>query len=73
MTIRVLLAEDHPVVRSGIKTLLSSASDIEVVGEASDGEQAYQMVQEMDPDVLLLDVELPVLDGPGCWLMKKQL
>jgi len=63
MTIRVLLAEDHPVVRSGIKTLLSSASDIEVVGEASDGEQAYQMVQEMDPDVLLLDVELPVLDG----------
>jgi len=63
MTIRVLLAEDHPVVRSGINTLLSSASDIEVVGEASDGEQAYQMVQEMNPDVLLLDVELPVLDG----------
>jgi DNA-binding NarL/FixJ family response regulator len=63
MTIRVLLAEDHPVVRSGIKTLLSSAPDIEVVGEASDGEQAYQMVREMDPDVLLLDVELPVLDG----------
>jgi DNA-binding NarL/FixJ family response regulator len=45
MTIRVLLAEDHPVVRSGIKTLLSSATDIEVVGEASDGEQAYQMVK----------------------------
>ncbi len=63
MTIRIVLAEDHPVVRSGIKTLLESASDLEVIGEAADGQQAYKMVRDLEPDVLLLDVELPVLDG----------
>jgi two-component system NarL family response regulator len=63
MSIRVILAEDHPVVRSGIKNLLGSSPDIEVVGEADDGEKAYQLVQEHNPDVLLLDLELPVMDG----------
>ncbi len=63
MTIRVILAEDHPVVRKGIKDILDSASDIEVVGEAGDGEEALRMVQEYQPDLLLLDMELPVLDG----------
>lgn len=63
MKIRVVLAEDHPVVRKGIKDILDSAPDIEVAGEAGDGEEALRMVQEHKPDLLLLDMELPVLDG----------
>ncbi len=63
MKIRVVLAEDHPVVRKGIKDILASVPDIEVAGEAGDGEEALRMVQEYKPDLLLLDMELPVLDG----------
>lgn len=63
MTIRVLLAEDHPVVRSGIRNILDSTRDIEVVAEAENGQEAYRLILEHDPDVLLLDMELPVLDG----------
>lgn len=63
MKIKVVLAEDHPVVLKGIKDILDPVSDIEVVGEAVDGEEALRMVQEYQPDLLLLDMELPVLDG----------
>jgi DNA-binding NarL/FixJ family response regulator len=62
-TIRVLLADDHPVVRTGIRNLLEKAEDIDVVGEASSGSEALQLVEEVKPDVLLLDLELP--DGQG--------
>ncbi len=62
-SIRVLLADDHPVVRTGIRNLLSKSSDIEVVGEASNGAEALQMVTELTPDVLLLDMEMPGLKG----------
>ncbi len=51
--IRVVLADDHPVVRSGIRTLLDGADDIQVVGEASDGAEALQLVEELEPDILL--------------------
>ena len=61
--IRVLLADDHPVVRSGIRNLLEKASGIKVVGEASDGEEALNMVQDIQPDILLLDMEMPKLRG----------
>ncbi len=61
--IRVLLVDDHPVVRSGIRGLLEQAVDIEIVGEASTGEQALQMVEDAPPDVLLLDMELPDIQG----------
>jgi DNA-binding NarL/FixJ family response regulator len=61
--IRVLIADDHPVVRQGLQVLLSVTDDIEVVGEAADGGQAAAMVAELDPDVILLDLKLPVMDG----------
>ncbi|MEO3869719.1 response regulator transcription factor [Nonomuraea sp. B12E4] len=63
--IRVLIADDHPVVRQGLRTFLDLQDDITVVGEAGDGEQAVALVGELDPDVLLLDLKMPVLDGLG--------
>jgi DNA-binding NarL/FixJ family response regulator len=63
MSIHVVLADDHPVTRAGIKRFLDKAVDIEVVGEASTGEEALKMVEELSPDVLLLDMELPDLKG----------
>jgi len=61
--IRVLLADDHPVVRSGIKAELDGAEGIEVVGEASSGEEALRLVEELRPDILVLDVVMPGMDG----------
>jgi DNA-binding NarL/FixJ family response regulator len=62
-SVRVVLADDHPIVRAGIRDLLSSAPDIAVVGEAGDGRGALQRVAELAPDVLLLDMELPDQTG----------
>jgi DNA-binding NarL/FixJ family response regulator len=61
--IRVVLADDHPVVRSGIRNLLERSVGIQVVGEASDGEEALDLVSRKTPDVLLLDMELPKMRG----------
>jgi DNA-binding NarL/FixJ family response regulator len=61
--IRVLVADDHPVVRQGIAVLLGVQDDIAVAGEAADGAQALAMTAELDPDVILLDLKLPVMDG----------
>lgn len=63
--IRVLIAEDQTLVRQGISNLLSLTSDIEVAGEAEDGEGALAAVARLEPDVLLLDVRMPRLDGIG--------
>ncbi|MEQ4720858.1 response regulator transcription factor [Nonomuraea sp. B19D2] len=63
--IRVLIADDHPVVRQGLRTFLDLHDDITVVGEAGDGAQAVELVAELAPDVLLLDLKMPVLDGLG--------
>jgi two-component system response regulator DegU len=60
---RVLLVDDHPVVRAGIRNLLERAPDIKIVGEASDGEEALKMVEELNPDVMLLDMEMPGING----------
>jgi DNA-binding NarL/FixJ family response regulator len=61
--ISVLLADDHVIVRQGLRSLLSTESDIEVVGEAGNGRQAVQLVQELRPDVVVMDIAMPVLNG----------
>jgi DNA-binding NarL/FixJ family response regulator len=61
--VRVVLADDHPVVRGGLRALLSTIDGIEVVGEAADGEAALREVQLTRPDVLLVDIRMPGLDG----------
>jgi DNA-binding NarL/FixJ family response regulator len=62
-SIRVVIADDHPIVRDGLRRLLTLESDIEVVGEASDGMQVLDVVQQTSPDVLLLDLRMPNIDG----------
>ncbi len=62
-TTRVVLAEDNEIVRKGIRKLLIRAQDIEVVAEAKDGLEALRHVDELLPDILLLDVEMPLLNG----------
>jgi len=62
-TVRIVLADDHPIVRDGLKKLLQLEDDFEVVGEAGDGREVLEKVHELDPDVLLLDLRMPNLDG----------
>jgi len=61
--IRVLLAEDHPVVRAGLEALLGSAEDVELVGAAADGEDAVELAAALEPEVVLIDLSMPRLDG----------
>ena len=62
-TIRIVIADDHPIVRDGLKKLLLLEDDFEVIGEAGDGREVLEKVQELDPDVLLLDLRMPNVDG----------
>src|SRR5579884_2138114 len=62
-TVRIVIADDHPIVRDGLKKLLLLEDDFEVVGEAGDGREVLDKVQELDPDVLLLVLRMPNLDG----------
>lgn len=61
--IRVVIADDHNLVRQGIRALLEKAPDIEVVGEAEDGQQAIELVEQFVPDVLVIDISMPRLNG----------
>jgi DNA-binding NarL/FixJ family response regulator len=61
--IRVLVVDDHDIVRAGLRGLLSGVADIEVVGVAADGLEAVELAADRDPDVVLMDLEMPVVDG----------
>lgn len=61
--IRILIADDHTIVRSGVRLLLEAEPDIEVVGEALDGNQAVELAASLNPDVILMDIAMPGMDG----------
>src|SRR6266542_3682119 len=61
--IRILIADDHPPFRDGLRALLLSAPDIEVVGEAASGDEAIELAAELQPDVILMDINMPGLNG----------
>jgi len=61
--IRILLADDHPIVREGLRALLETQSDFDVIAECANGEEALRLSSALRPDMLLLDLEMPVLDG----------
>lgn len=61
--LRVLIAEDHKTVREGIKLLVNGQTDMEVVGEAGDGETAIKLFEELEPDIIVMDISMPVLNG----------
>ena len=63
MTIRILLADDHTILRAGLKMMLNAQPDMEVVGEAQSGRQAIQEAQKLQPDVILMDITMPDLNG----------
>src|SRR6476646_4208543 len=73
-TIKILIVDDHPVVRDGLTAVLETQPDFEVVGEAGDGQEAVSQVERLRPDVVLLDLDMPVLDGLGALqqIMKQQ-
>ena len=63
MAIRVVLADDHSVVRKGVREFLEEEPDIEVIGEASDGQQAVALATALKPDVIVMDIKMPLLSG----------
>jgi DNA-binding NarL/FixJ family response regulator len=64
MPIRILIAEDQRIVREGITALLEDEDDLEIVGEAANGAEAVQLFQALRPDLVLIDLQMPVVDGP---------
>lgn len=63
MGIKLLIADDHPVVRDGLRGIFSAEADFEVVGEAANGDEAVTLAEALDPDVVLMDLRMPTVDG----------
>ena len=61
--VRIVLADDHPIVREGLHALLETQADFQVIAECANGEETLQIVETLQPDLILLDLEMPVLDG----------
>ncbi|MBI5927981.1 MAG: response regulator transcription factor [Chloroflexi bacterium] len=72
-TIRILVADDHPVVRDGLVAVLGTQPDFEVVGEAANGRDALHLQQNIQADVVLLDLEMPEMDGVECIVRLREL
>lgn len=64
--VKILLADDHAVLRAGLRALLNAESDMEVIGEAADGEEVLQTVKNLQPDIVLLDLSMPGMNGMEC-------
>ncbi|MGI5508656.1 response regulator [Streptomyces sp. CA-106131] len=63
MTVRIILADDQPLVRSGLRVLMADCPDLEVVGEAATGAEAVQLVSDISPDIAVMDIRMPGMDG----------
>ncbi|WP_088069858.1 response regulator transcription factor [Gottfriedia luciferensis] len=63
MSIKILIADDHHVVRRGLIFFLNTQEDIEVIGEASNGEEAINLIKELKPDIVIMDLSMPIIDG----------
>ena len=61
--IRILLADDHSIVRAGLRRIIEDSGDIEVIAEAADGHEAVQKAHETQPDVAVIDISMPIMDG----------
>jgi DNA-binding NarL/FixJ family response regulator len=71
--LRILIADDHEVVRKGVCSLLESRADLKVCGEATNGQEAVELARQLDPDLVVLDVTMPVMDGFSAARKIKQL
>ena len=67
MNFRVLIADDHGIVRQGLRALLEKSPDVSVVGEASDGREAVRLADELRPNIVVMDIAMPMLNGCLCF------